>query len=75
MEVLVKVVDPVRVEGAGTADEAVNRIALIQQKLRQIRSILARNSCDERCLHKVPFRTESGDPILDYRFLINISIR
>ena len=51
VEILVEVVDPVRIEGARPPDQAVHCIALAQQKLGQVGPVLAGDARDECCLH------------------------
>ena len=51
MEILVKVINAVCVEGAGPADKAVDLIALVEQQLRQIGTILTGDACNERFFH------------------------
>lgn len=46
VEVPVEVVDPVRVEGAGPADQPVDLIALGKEKFRKVRSVLASDAGD-----------------------------
>jgi hypothetical protein len=41
MPVFVEVIDTIRIEGAGPADNAVNLVAFIEQQLGQIRSVLS----------------------------------
>ena len=43
MRIFIDGIDATRIEGAGPADDAVDVVALRQQKLRKIRPILARN--------------------------------
>ena len=50
--VLVEMVYAARVEGARTADEPVNFVSLVQQKLRQIGAVLSRDACDECSFHR-----------------------
>jgi hypothetical protein len=47
MGILVKVVDPIGVETAGPAFNAVHFIALLQKQLRQVTAVLAGDSSDE----------------------------
>ena len=49
MRVLVQVVNPVRVEHRGPALNAMHLVALLQQKLSQVRSILSSNTGNQ-CL-------------------------
>ena len=51
MEILVEVVDPFRVEGAGPADEAVDLIALAEQEFRQVGAVLAGDAGNQCFLH------------------------
>ncbi len=51
VKIPVEVSDPFGVEGAGPADEAVDFIALAEQKLRQVGTVLAGDPRDERFLH------------------------
>ena len=45
MRIFVDVVDAVRIEGTGAADNSVNFVAFAQQQFRQIGAILASNPC------------------------------
>ena len=51
VEVLVEMVDPVRVEGAGPADEPVDLVTLPEQEFGQIRSVLAGDARDQCFFH------------------------
>ena len=51
MDVPEDVVDPVRVEGAGPADQSVDFIALGKEKFCQVRSVLAGDAGDECFFH------------------------
>ena len=55
VEVLVEVVDPVGVEGAGPADEPVDLIPLAEQELGEVGAVLAGDAGDERFFHFEPF--------------------
>jgi hypothetical protein len=57
VRVAVEVVDPLRVEGAGPALDAVDQVALLEEELGQIGAVLARDAGDERGFHfvVVPF--------------------
>jgi hypothetical protein len=46
----VEVLDAARVEGGGTADDAVHLIALAEEEFGEIGAVLARNAGDERAL-------------------------
>ena len=48
--VAVEMVDPVRVEARGAADDAVDLVALLQQQLRQVAAVLAGDSGDQGAL-------------------------
>src|SRR5690242_2056630 len=50
--IVVKVIDPGAVEGAGPAHHAMHLIAFVQEKLSEIRTILACNPGDERVPHR-----------------------
>ena len=52
VEVLVEVVDPVGVEGAGPADEAVDLVALAEQEFGQVGAVLAGDAGDECFFHR-----------------------
>ena len=53
MGVLVEMIDAIGVEATGAALDAVHDIALLQQQLSQIRTILASDACDQGSLaHK-----------------------
>ena len=41
--ITIKMIDPARIKAARPADDTMNNIPLLQQQLRQIRSILSRN--------------------------------
>ena len=45
--VLVEVLDPPRVEGGGSADDAVHLVALGQEELGQVGAVLAGDASDE----------------------------
>ncbi len=45
--VLVEVLDPSRVEGGGSADDAVHLVALGQEELGQVGAVLAGDASDE----------------------------
>ena len=47
VRVLVNMVNPLRVEEAAAALDAVNHIALFEQKLGQVRTVLASDAGDE----------------------------
>ena len=47
MGILVKVIDPVGVEAAGPALDAMHDVALLQQQLRQVAAVLARDAGDQ----------------------------
>ena len=49
--VLVKVVDARGVEGAGTANDAVDLVALGDKQVGQVRAVLAGDACDECLFH------------------------
>ena len=51
VEVLVEMVDPVGVEGAGPADESVDLVPLAEQELGEVGAVLARDAGDERFFH------------------------
>ena len=51
MRVLINVVDPSRIEGARTAYDSVHDVALREQKLRQIRTILSSDAGNQCFLH------------------------
>jgi hypothetical protein len=51
VRIRVQVVDPVRVERAGAADQAVHLVPLAEQQLGQVRAVLARDPRDQRLLH------------------------
>ena len=55
VRVLVKMVDPRRVERARAADDAVDFVAFFQQQLREIRAVLAGDAGDECFFHKWDF--------------------
>jgi hypothetical protein len=46
MGVGIDMIDSIRIEGAGSSNEAVNFVILGKQKFREIRTILACDSCD-----------------------------
>jgi hypothetical protein len=48
VRILVEVIDAVRIERAGPADQAVHFVAFIQQELRQIGAVLAGDAGDQR---------------------------
>jgi len=52
MEVLVKMIDAVRIEGAGPTDQPVDLITLGEEEFGQIRSVLAGYAGDEGLFHK-----------------------
>ena len=73
VEIPVQMIDPVGVECAGPADEAVDLIPLAEQKLCQVGTVLARDPGDERFFHleasrgmswriSNPFRPRAGIP-------------
>jgi hypothetical protein len=47
------VVDTLRIEAAGSSNDSVNFVSLLNEQLRQVGSILPRNPCDERALGHV----------------------
>src|SRR3972149_6724959 len=47
-------VDAIRIEGAGLADQSVDLIPVLQQELGQERAILAGDSCDQSLAHAIP---------------------
>jgi hypothetical protein len=49
--VLVDPIEPLGVERAGTADHAVDLVALFEQQLRQVRTVLAGDAGDEGAFH------------------------
>ena len=51
MGVLIDMVDPLRRESGRPAHNAMDLISLLQQKFRQIRTILTGNPCNQRLLH------------------------
>jgi len=48
----VEVIDPVRVEGAGATDDAVDLVALLEQELREVRAVLASDAGDQCTTHR-----------------------
>src|SRR5206468_9483625 len=68
VRVLVDVVDATGVEGAGTADDAVDVVVFAQQKLGKVGAILARNAGDQGFLthffsaESTNFKVWSGTP-------------
>ena len=52
MRILVEVVDPRCVERTGAPDDAVDFVAFGEQKVRQIRSVLASDACNESFFHR-----------------------
>jgi hypothetical protein len=50
VRVVVEVIDPVGVEARGTADDAVDLVALLQQELGQVGAVLAGDAGDQRTL-------------------------
>ena len=53
MRILVEVIDSSGVEAAGSALDAMHRVALLQQKLCQVASVLAGNACDQRAASRL----------------------
>ena len=53
VRVLVDVVEPLGVERARAADDAVDLVALGEQQLGQVRAVLAGDAGDERALHRL----------------------
>src|SRR5262249_17955669 len=51
VRVLVKMIDPRGIKGAGAPDNSVNLVALRKQEVRQIGSILAGNPGDQSSFH------------------------
>ena len=48
MRVFVEVIDPVCIEQGRATAESVNCISLSQKKFRELSTVLARDSCNER---------------------------
>jgi hypothetical protein len=46
-------VDPVGVEDRGSADDTVNFVTLVQEKLSQVRTVLAGDAGDQRAAHAI----------------------
>jgi hypothetical protein len=55
----IKMIDALRVERAGAADDAVNFVAFPDQKIGQITAVLAGDARDERFFHAA-FRLSSS---------------
>src|SRR6266481_9864995 len=51
MRILIKMVDSRGIERTGSANYPVNFIVFFQQEIRQVRSVLACNTCDQRSFH------------------------
>jgi hypothetical protein len=60
MRILVKVIDTLRIEGAGLADQTMHLVTFAQQKLGQIGAVLSRNSGDQ-CLRHAFLRSKFRD--------------
>jgi len=61
VRVLVEVIEPLRMKGAGPPDQAVDRIALGKQQLGQVRPVLAGDPGDEGGWHvDCPFTSGRG---------------
>ena len=51
MRILIKVIDAAGIECGGATYDPVNFIAFLEEKLRKIGTILARDARDQRFLH------------------------
>ena len=51
--IAINVVNPARVEGAGSPDQPMHLVSFREQKLRQIRAILTRNTCNQCFFHSL----------------------
>jgi hypothetical protein len=49
MGIFIKMINAVRVKKRSSSLDAMNMVSLVEKKFGKIRTILPRNSCDERC--------------------------
>ncbi len=63
VRIAVEVVDPPGVERAGAADQPVDLVALLQEKLGEVRAVLAGDPGDQRLRCRRAFRASCGDRV------------
>ena len=67
MRILVQMIDAVGIEQGGTAFHTVHHVALLQQQLGQVGTVLscdAGDQCDFRVTHAALLNKYSNDPVL-----------